>query len=202
MKDEVFCATEFVVGFVQKADDVTCVAVDEFKKCFAERLRKKYLSHWHPQQPYRGSAYRSIIIDHDCVDPLITGTLKDLSLDSKLRESILKKLPKELTLWVDPADVSYRFGDHGSVGVLYTGPRPEYTTSESSAEEPTSDYESDLGSATSSPCSSPPRSPYDYRQQQTHSIHRPTQCRHEMVLGNSPFPSRYYYYNRMETTVA
>lgn len=163
-----------------------------FKNSFADLLMEKYKSHWHPHTPHRGSAFRSITIDHNCVDPLITRAMKKVPLGSSSMERVLLKLPKELSMWVDPAEVSYRFGDHGSVGVLY---------SQSSEEDTTSDYESDVSSVSSSPCSSPPRSPYDYRQQSTHSIHhQPTQCRREVLLS-SPFPNPYYY-NRMETSVA
>ncbi|XP_076469503.1 protein BTG2-like [Babylonia areolata] len=190
MKDEVSCATKFIVGFFQKADDVPSNAVEKFKKCFADRLTKKYLHHWHPQAPHRGGGFRSITIDHDSIDPLIVGSLKDASLDSVVTDKILKKLPKELSLWVDPNEVSYRFGDFGSVGVLFKQSPPQETTS---------DYESGVSSVDSSPCSSPPQSPYEYRQQQqqsAHSIHRP--CGREAFMARSQFP-QYLYYNGMET---
>lgn len=191
MKDEVSCATDFIAGFVQKADDVSYSAAERFKQCFADRMTKKYSQHWHPQKPQRGSAYRSIVIDHDSIDPLIFAALKDVNLDSgRMVKNVQKKLPRELTLWVDPNEVSYRFGDHGSVGILY---------SQSPAKEATSDYESGVSSTSSSPCSTPPQSPYEYRQQQSaHSIYHP--CGREAFFS-SPFPNRCYY-NGMETTVA
>eukprot|EP00745_Piridium_sociabile_P008553 TRINITY_DN157848_c0_g1_i1.p1 TRINITY_DN157848_c0_g1~~TRINITY_DN157848_c0_g1_i1.p1 ORF type:complete len:201 (-),score=25.45 TRINITY_DN157848_c0_g1_i1:8-610(-) len=200
MKDEVSCATEFMVAFVQKAKGVPIVAVQKFQKCLAEHMTNKYRHHWHPQKPQRGSAYRSITIDHKAIDPLIIATLKDISLDRVLTENIIDKLPRELTLWVDPMDVSYRFGDHGSVGVLHKqAPAkqtiPDYASGVSSANS----------SASSSPCSrpTPPQSPYDYLQQQqpmAHSIYR--QCGRE-VMFPSPFQNQNrYYYNRMETQVA
>ncbi|KAL8612734.1 hypothetical protein ACOMHN_033733 [Nucella lapillus] len=193
-EDEVYSAAEFIGGFVQKANDVTCVAVEKFKFSLAGRLRKKYARHWYTDKPFLGSAFRSINIDHDCIDPLITGAFRDVPLDSSQTESVMRKLPKELTLWVDPAEVSYRFGDHGSIGVLFS-------ESKSSAEDGTSDYESDASSPITTPLNSPPRSPYDYRQQSCNSIqsyHQPTQCRRELL--RSPFPNRYQY--RMETSVA
>lgn len=34
-------------------------------------------------------------------------------------ESLENTFPPELTIWVDPNDVSYRIGENGSVGILY-----------------------------------------------------------------------------------
>jgi len=65
------------------------------------------------------------------MDPVLlrAGEAVGLSL-----ADLLKLLPSELTLWVDPNDVSYRIGEDGSIGILYS-PDTSENASVSSCEE-------------------------------------------------------------------
>lgn len=45
-------------------------------------------------------------------------------------------LPAELTLWVDPDEVSYRIGEEGSIAVLYDASDSETSSSSSSSGSP------------------------------------------------------------------
>ena len=50
------------------------------------------------------------------MNPLIAQA----GVSSGLTEKDLRKLlPGELTIWVDPREVTFRIGDEGSVGILY-----------------------------------------------------------------------------------
>ncbi|KAF4790022.1 BTG anti-proliferation factor 2 [Turdus rufiventris] len=54
------------------------------------------------------------------MDPLIGRAAGRVGLSL---ERLLQLLPRELTLWVDPYEVSYRIGDDGgSICVLYQAP--------------------------------------------------------------------------------
>lgn len=64
----------------------------------------------------QGSAFRC----------LKTGDPIDAVLDRAARESgvpitdILENLPSELSVWIDPGEVSYRIGEKGAVKVSYS----------------------------------------------------------------------------------
>lgn len=86
-------------------------------------MSRQYKDFWFPESPNRGSAYRCIRINKDKMDPVIAKAAALCGLSCSL---IRAYLPDELTLWVDPAEVSYRIGEEdGSICVLYEGPLNE-----------------------------------------------------------------------------
>ncbi|XP_009995248.1 PREDICTED: protein BTG1-like [Chaetura pelagica] len=92
-----------------------------FRECLQEALREHYKHHWFPLAPSKGSGYRCIRINHQ-MDPLIGKAAGMIGLS---HERLFQLLPSELTLWVDPFEVSYRIGEDGSICVLYEGPQPD-----------------------------------------------------------------------------
>jgi protein Tob/BTG len=49
-------------------------------------------------------------------------TIREAGLSCGLNQQALEKvLPKELTMWVDPKEVSYRLGENGSIGIVFDG---------------------------------------------------------------------------------
>nr|XP_009938449.1 PREDICTED: protein BTG1 [Opisthocomus hoazin] len=78
-------------------------------------VREHYKHHWFPEKPCKGSGYRCIRINHK-MDPLIGQAAQRIGLSS---QELFQLLPSELTLWVDPYEVSYRIGEDGSICVLY-----------------------------------------------------------------------------------
>ncbi|KAL4103663.1 hypothetical protein QTP88_019014 [Uroleucon formosanum] len=85
-------------------------------------MNLQYKDYWFPDSPNRGSAYRCIRINKDKMDPIIARAADACGLSCHL---IRTYLPDELTLWVDPSEVSYRIGEEdGSICVLYEGPMP------------------------------------------------------------------------------
>ncbi|RLV87366.1 hypothetical protein DV515_00015773, partial [Chloebia gouldiae] len=79
-----------------------------------------YRHHWFPEKPFKGSGYRCIRINHR-MDPIIGRAAGRVGLSLA---RLLQLLPRELTLWVDPFEVSYRIGDDGSICVLYEATKP------------------------------------------------------------------------------
>lgn len=79
-----------------------------------------YQHHWFPDRPQKGSGYRCIRINHE-MDPLIGRAAGRIGLTAA---QLFSLLPRELTLWVDPYEVSYRIGEDGSICVLYEAEPP------------------------------------------------------------------------------
>lgn len=50
------------------------------------------------------------------MDPIISKVASQIGLS---QPQLRQLLPSELTLWVDPYEVSYRIGEDGSICVLY-----------------------------------------------------------------------------------
>ncbi|KAK2158037.1 hypothetical protein LSH36_178g02051 [Paralvinella palmiformis] len=115
MKKEVQSAVEFLAKLLRKRN-VNADKVDSFVVCFEGVLCSHYQDHWFPEKPFKGSGYRCMRIVNRKMDPLIAraGAAAGLS-----EVDLLSTLPTELTLWVDPEEVSYRIGEEGSIGVLF-----------------------------------------------------------------------------------
>lgn len=93
--------------------------LDFFRNKLEELLKKHYQHHWFPEKPNKGSGYRCLRINHK-MDPLIAQAAMSSGVVSE--SSLLHNMfPNELTLWIDPREVSYRIGENGSICVLYDG---------------------------------------------------------------------------------
>ena len=75
-----------------------------------EHIRMKFQGHWYPERPTKGSAYRSIRISKEKVDKVLINAAIDVGLEL---QEILDTLPNDLTIWIDPGEVSYRIGEKG-----------------------------------------------------------------------------------------
>lgn len=106
-----------------------------FKQTLQNQLEIHYRNHWFPESPDRGSGYRCIRINNQVMDPVLNSAAFESGLNNC---NLLKLFPEELTLWIDPSEVSYRIGENGSVGQLdisgyqspqrITSPRPSVNT--------------------------------------------------------------------------
>lgn len=118
MKQEVNSAVDFLTGILKKTTLGT-TRVENFCTALCNILCSHYENHWFPSKPYKGSAYRCIRI----VDGKMDAHIAKAGQQSGIQESqLLNMLPRELTMWVDPEEVSYRIGEDGSVGVIFEKP--------------------------------------------------------------------------------
>ncbi|KAG3273924.1 BTG3-like [Ictidomys tridecemlineatus] len=78
---------------------------------FAEKLtlihQEKYKNHWYPEKPSKGQAYRCIHVNK--FQRVDSDVLKACENSCILYSDL--GLPKELTLWVDPCEVCYQYGE-------------------------------------------------------------------------------------------
>ncbi len=153
MRTEINSAVDFLSNLLRTR--VPGDRVETFRQTLNMSVTNHYEGHWFPEKPFRGSGYRCIRINHK-MDPLIMRAGVETGITERMLFSIL---PNELTLWVDPDEVSYRIGEDGSIGVLYdstgkltaqTEEDDDYNSSSSSISAPGSDSES-ASSHSSSP---------------------------------------------------
>jgi len=116
MKLELLSASNFLVHLIRLAKrNVGESQLQKFRDCLIEVLRRRYRDHWFPEKPFKGSGYRCIRINGK-MDPVIGQAGDSCGLSSAFLHSTF---PSELTMWIDPLEVSYRIGENGSICVLY-----------------------------------------------------------------------------------
>ncbi|XP_793565.3 protein Tob1 [Strongylocentrotus purpuratus] len=114
MKSEVQCAVDFLRSHLYNKLPRRRVNVlaEEIEKA----LYLKFGGHWYPGQPNKGSGYRCIRINRLKVDPAVESAIIQSGLDV---DEVVENLPQELTMWMDPGEVSYRITEKGVVTVIY-----------------------------------------------------------------------------------
>ncbi|NXA12668.1 B915 protein, partial [Sapayoa aenigma] len=106
MKDEIAAAVFFITKLVKKEGKLSKDQVETFTSRLTTILFEKYKNHWYPHNPARGQAFRCIRINNQARDPL----LEQACVESRVDFHELG-LPREMTLWVDPFEVSCRYGE-------------------------------------------------------------------------------------------
>lgn len=87
-------------------------------------LKKKFQGHWYPDKPVKGSGFRCVRMSGENVDPVFTYAATECGLSL---EEVKSYLPEELTIWIDPAEVSYRIGEKGQIKILYSDRKDDST---------------------------------------------------------------------------
>lgn len=118
MIQEIDSAANFLANLLRARECFETTRLEVFSRVLKNLVCEHYQSHWFPEAPFRGSAYRCLRFNFLTVDPLVTkaGEAAGFSVGQ-----LQSNLPTELTVWIDPAEVSYRIGEEGSVCVLYDG---------------------------------------------------------------------------------
>ena len=113
---ELLSASNFLVHLVRLAKrNVNESQLQKFRENLIEVLQQRYCDHWFPERPFKGSGYRCVRINGK-MDPIIGKAGDNCGLSSAFLHSTF---PSELTMWIDPLEVSYRIGENGSICVLY-----------------------------------------------------------------------------------
>ncbi|XP_076862920.1 protein BTG1 [Brachyhypopomus gauderio] len=118
MKPEISAAVGFLSRFLRVKGHVNDRQLQTFSQTLHDMMAEQYKHHWFPEHPCKGSGYRCIRINHK-MDPLVGRAGQRIGLSI---QQLYLLLPSELTLWVDPFEVSYRIGEDGSICVLYESP--------------------------------------------------------------------------------
>lgn len=115
MHVEVSVALNFVISYLYNKLPRTRVGLlgDEIEK----GLKKKFEGHWYPDKPFKGSGFRCVRVSGEKIDSVILQAAVNIGLGI---EELKEYLPEDLTLWIDPDEVSYRIGEKGQIKILYS----------------------------------------------------------------------------------
>lgn len=91
-----------------------------FQQILQSGMCNKYASHWYENQPARGQAFRSVIIDieNKFVDELILDACNRAGIDDFLQK--LQVPFKGLTMWIDPGEVEVQFFQHRDSQIIFS----------------------------------------------------------------------------------
>ncbi|KAF9133707.1 Protein btg1 [Linnemannia schmuckeri] len=117
---EINCASDFLCRYVANASSCTPQIMESFKSQIMALMQEKYTNHWDPQRPHYGNGYRAITSFGGKVDPLLCEAAQKSDLPLETLEG---HIPRDLVLWVEPFNVSFRVGDHGSINTIYDSTR-------------------------------------------------------------------------------
>ncbi|KAI5608349.1 protein BTG4 [Silurus asotus] len=107
MKEEIAATVFFVARLAKKHGKLERSCRERFAVAFTSVLFETYKSHWYPEKPCKGQAFRCLRMNKAQMrDPVIGRACKQSNIDY---EDL--GLPKEITIWVDPGEVSCRYGE-------------------------------------------------------------------------------------------
>lgn len=115
MHVEIQVALNFLISFLY--NKLPRRRVNQFGEELENALKIKFEGHWYPEKPYKGSAYRCV----RCTPPLDPTVFDTAARASGMDlTDIQENLPQELSIWIDPGEVSYRMSEKGPVKILYS----------------------------------------------------------------------------------
>ncbi|XP_048210690.1 protein Tob2 isoform X2 [Perognathus longimembris pacificus] len=118
MQLEIKVALHFIISYLY--NKLPRRRADLFGEELERLLKKKYEGHWYPDRPLKGSGFRCVHIG-ELVDPVVELAARRSGLAA---EDVRANVPEELSVWIDPFEVSYQIGEKGAVKVLYVGDGP------------------------------------------------------------------------------
>lgn len=113
MQLEIKVALNFIISYLY--NKLPRRRADLFGEELERLLKRKYEGHWYPDKPLKGSGFRCVHIG-EMVDPVVELAAQRSGLAV---EDVRANVPEELSVWIDPFEVSYQIGEKGTVKVLY-----------------------------------------------------------------------------------
>lgn len=119
MNTEIEYAVNFLVGTVKdKLYRVSEKKVEALRERLTTLLNERFVGHWYPDKPMKGSAFRciNITIDNNSIDQVLCQAALESDFSA---EDMLTVFDKGLALWIDPNDVCCRLGNKGAIFPIY-----------------------------------------------------------------------------------
>lgn len=115
MKEEIEAGVKFLREFLAKYGQLTGLQIEQFVTKLTRLLNERYANHWYESQPLKGQAFRCLRLKRadNYIDPALEQILRECGLSLNQLG-----LTNDFTLWIDPGEVSVRFGDQ--IGYTYT----------------------------------------------------------------------------------
>lgn len=93
--------------------------VDSFRKLLAEKLQEECNRNWHPEEPIRGGAFRTVAVDYHpdqtlCACCELAGIAVHFAL-----------FPMKTCMWIDPGSVKVRCGYGAECETVWSSERKE-----------------------------------------------------------------------------
>lgn len=114
MHVEIQVALNFLISFLY--NKLPRRRVNQFGEELEKALKIKFDGHWYPEKPFKGSAFRCLKTAPP-LDPVFELAARESGMDLS---DIQENLPQEMSIWVDPGEVSYRMGEKVPVKILYS----------------------------------------------------------------------------------
>ncbi|XP_023286717.1 maternal B9.10 protein-like isoform X1 [Seriola lalandi dorsalis] len=110
MKEEIAAAVFFVARLVKRYGCLDNDSRERFAAALTSVLFESYKNHWYPNAPTKGQAYRCLRMNRvQLQDPVLQQACER----SEVSYEDLG-IPREVTVWVDPGEVSCRYGEHST----------------------------------------------------------------------------------------
>uniref|UniRef100_A0AAY4CDH2 Anti-proliferative protein domain-containing protein n=1 Tax=Denticeps clupeoides TaxID=299321 RepID=A0AAY4CDH2_9TELE len=107
MKEEIAATVFFIARLAKKHGKVERAGREKFAVALTSVLFESYKGHWYPDNPARGQAFRCLRMNKSCAqDPVLQQACRQSDIDYDDLG-----LPREITIWVDPGEVSCRYGE-------------------------------------------------------------------------------------------
>eukprot|EP00063_Salmo_salar_P063395 XP_014038230.1 PREDICTED: protein BTG4 isoform X2 [Salmo salar] len=107
MKEEIAAAVFFVARLAKRHGSLDAESREGFAAALTSALFDTYKTHWYPHAPVKGQAYRCLRMNRiQLRDPVLERAC--------VRSAVCYEdlgLPREMTIWVDPGEVSCRYGE-------------------------------------------------------------------------------------------
>ncbi|KAI8325052.1 anti-proliferative protein, partial [Martensiomyces pterosporus] len=114
MQTEIENTASFWLKYIPDAS-VTAEKKESFRQALVDILTDRYTGHWHVDKTTAGSGYRSMS-NWKSLDSTLVGAAMQAGVPIEVLE---RHLPRDIVLWCDPYNVTYRVGDHGTVYTVY-----------------------------------------------------------------------------------
>jgi len=111
--EEIESCVQYIIALLRPTIEPESELETTFSTCLKSLLTTKYATHWYPNQPSQGSAYRCLVFIPPQIDTTVEAALVECGINvESLRTDGCPLVKGELRMWVDPGDVSVKLGDN------------------------------------------------------------------------------------------